>query len=147
MHDTEDIPFTPEAVKRRLKRLDELYKRIDAIPEDNPGPGDLARKVTLYIEAQGVIGDLYSQAVYDYGIAYNARKEQQSTHEFMFLGTIKEKESYAEMKIADLRKTEARTEAAMKRWEKAYNNYEQMANAIKHELGVVFDDYKMGGRS
>lgn len=142
IHMTDEIPFTSDAVKKRLERLGLVYKKIDELPEDNPSPMDLARKVTLYNTAQGIIGDLFAQAVYDYGMAYNERKESQGMHEMNFYGTGKEKEAYAESQITELRRKETKAEAEMKRWEKAYNSTEMLANAIKYEQGVVFDDYK-----
>lgn len=144
---TDPIPFTPNGIKERLARLGDIYKRINGLPQDVEDPALLARKVTLYNVAQGVIGEMYAQAVYDYNVAYNTRKERQAFYEDAFFGTIKDKENYAETKITAARREEARAEAEMKRWEKAYNSTEQLANAIKHELGVVFDDYRQGGRN
>lgn len=147
MHTTDPLPFTESGIKDRIKRLSSIYKKINEIPDDPVIPAEVARKITLYNTAQGIIGEMYAQAVYEYGVAYNERKEQQGVHEMSFIGTIKDKEGYAETQIAHLRREEVRAEAEMKRWEKAYNSTEMLANAIKHELSVLFDDYKAGGRT
>lgn len=143
----EPIPFSQQGIQARIKRLGMIYQKINDIPEDVENPILLARKVRLYNEAQGIIGDLYSQSVYDHGIAYAHRKEQQGLYEMAYIGTAKDKEGYAEQRIVELRRAETRAEAEMRRWEKAYNHHEQLANAIKHELGVVQDDLRAGGRS
>lgn len=146
-HTTDEIPFNKDGVKDRLSRLGKIYKMINEIPEDTPNPIHLARKITLYNTAEGIIGELYAQSVYDHGIAYNNRKEQQGIAEMAFIGTGKEKEAYAEQQISNLRREETKAEAEMKRWEKAYNSTEMLANAIKHELGVIMDDLRAGGRT
>lgn len=143
---TETIPFGPGGIKSRLDRLRGIYKQINNIPEE-ADPALLARKVTLLNTAQGIIGELYAQSVYDSKNAYNERKEAQATYELNYKGTAKEKEAYSRMKVAELLKKEAEAEAELKRWEKAYNSHEMLANAIKYEVQIVFDDYKAGGRA
>lgn len=143
----ESLPFGDSGVTRRVDRIKKINKAIDSLPEVEASPSDLARKVTLLNTMQGVIGELYSQSVYDYGIAYNVRKEKQAAYERSYYGTIKEKEAYAEENIKEERKTEVRAESEMKRWEKAYNSTEMLANAIKHELSVLSDEMRAGGRT
>lgn len=144
-HTTDSLPFVPAGIKDRLERLGKIYKTINALPDEPVAPADLARKITLYNTAQGIIGEMFAQAVYDHGMAYNERKEQQGFHEMAFHGTGKDKEAYAEQKVAPLRRVEVQAEAEMRRWEKAYNSTEMLANAIKHELGVLFNEYRVGG--
>lgn len=145
-HTVEEIPFKPDNIKIRLRNLHMLYKKIDEIPEDVENPMLLARKVTLYNKAQGILGELFAQSVYDFGIAYANRKEQQGVYEMNYNGTAKDKEAWANQKIIEFRQKETKAEAEMRRWEKAYNSTEMIANAIKKELEVVHDDYKAGGR-
>ena len=143
----EALPFEYDGITRRVNRIKKINAAIDSLPEVEASPSDLARKVTLLNTMQGVIGELYSQAVYDYGIAYNMRKEKQAMYERSYYGTIKEKEAYAEENIKKERTAEVRAESEMKRWEKAYNSTEMLANAIKHELSVLSDEMRAGGRT
>jgi hypothetical protein len=132
-------------VSGRVKRLNKVYEQINAL--DDVTPHALAKKVTLYAVAQNIIGDLYAQAVYDAGLAYNNRKEAQAASELGYIGgTVKERECYGIVAVSDLKKLETKAEAERQRWEKAFYSTENLANAIKHELKVTFFDYGQGGK-
>lgn len=138
--------FTQEQLDKKKSQLNAIYKRINEIPEEVENPGDLARKITLYTHAQGIIGALYSQSIYEYGHAKVVLKNEKMKLQDSFVGTIKAKEAYAEVQTYDLQEKEVEARAISKRWEAAYNQTEQLANALKKELDILFEDFKAGGR-
>jgi hypothetical protein len=140
----EKFPTSGNFVKSRVENLNKVYMKINGMNKE--APHDLAKMVTLYSVAQGIIGELYAQSVYDAKIAYNERKEAQAAAELGYQGTGKEKESYGTIATSELRKIEARAEAEKEKWEKAFHATENLSNALKHELKVVFYDYGNGGK-
>ncbi|MNR93681.1 hypothetical protein D3C72_247390 [compost metagenome] len=140
--------YTKEQIGKKEADLKSLYKRINEIPEDVDNPGDLARKITLYTMAQGIIGSLYAQSIYEHGHAKVVLKNKRLTliESYPSGETIKSKEARAEIDTFDLQEAEALARAIAKRWEAAYNQTEQLANALKKELEILNDELRAGGR-
>lgn len=132
------LPSTPS----KTDLLTTLYEKAATFNEDSPV--ELARQIETYAMVLHVTGQLYASSVYNHGKAYSDRKAAWGRVVMTHEGTGIVKEAAAELYTAPEREAEARAEAAMRNWEKAYDSLKELINAKKKTLEALSAELRGG---
>lgn len=128
-----------------LREINRISKRLDHGIYETDNPHKVAAEIKLFTDIQFITGELLAVAVSEYEHAKLERKDEYNRWMDTLQGSEASKKISAERKVNELAKKEAQTKAQRERWERAYNNAEQQANALKKYLEIVWHEYKLSG--
>lgn len=124
-------------------KLDQLYKKANEFNDDIPS--DLAKKIVVYTEILRVLGVYIANATYRLGQIEADRKREYALILVREIGTAKEKEGKAELRITNHRKKEYQAEADLIKWKNAYDSTKELINALKKQLEVLLLEWGGNG--
>lgn len=120
-------------------RLDQLYKTASQFNEEIPA--DLAKKIVIYTRILQEIGIYIARQNYHYRSLEAERKQIYASAILEAVGTGKEREAAAEIKITKHRKREFYAESELIKWNKAYDSTKELINALKKQLEVLLIEW------
>jgi|SRR5690625_154891 len=126
--------------KGKLKRLDQIHDEIRNLNLEILA--DLNKAITLYSQAQLIIGHLDADALYRAGQAYADRKKAQAEIIKNTEGTVAEKESIAEIETYNLRIAEAEAKAESRKWQNLFKSYDNLIIALRRDERTAIEEYK-----
>ena len=123
-------------------KLDALYKKAESYNEEIPS--ELAKKIVTYTEILRVLGVYIAHATYNLGEVESARKREYALALTQEVGTGKEKEGKAELRISHYRKKINRADSDLIKWKNAYDSTKELINALKRQLDVLMMEWGKG---
>lgn len=124
-------------------RLDELYQKSTQFNDDIPS--DLAKKIVVYAEILRIIGVYISHASYNLANLETERKREHALALIHEVGTAKEKEGKAELRISKIRKKENNAERELIKWKNNFIATQELINALKKQLEVLMMEWGGSG--
>lgn len=121
-------------------RLEELHAEIREL---NPEIlSDLNKAITLYSQAQLIIGHLDADALYKAGASYSERKRVYAEVIEKSSGTVAEKESAAELATYELRLAEHKAKSESRKWQNLFKSYDNLIIAMRRDERTALEEYK-----
>lgn len=120
-------------------QLNNLYQLANTYSDSIPQ--DLAKKIVTYADILRVVGVIVAQCTYKLKKIEAEKKRTYASAVLSELGTIKEKEARAELKINKLRREEAFAESELIKWKNVYDSTKELINAHKKELDVLLIEW------
>lgn len=124
--------------EQRMNKLQELYAEIRKLNYELPA--DVSKMILLYNQALLIVGDLWSDAVEEYGMTYAERKKIGGDIKGDFTGTGVEKEAAEERGTYEMRKKEAQAEALVIKYKARFTATEEMIQSLKIHLKMLVGD-------
>lgn len=124
----------------KLKRLDELHAEIRTLNTEILS--DLNKAITLYSQAQLIIGHLDADALYRAGQAYADRKKAQAEILRNGDGTVADRQAQAEIETYHLRLKEAETKSESRKWQNLFKSYDNLIIALRRDERTALEELK-----
>lgn len=121
------------------RRLQEIYRQIDNL--DFSTLADLNKGITLYSQAQMIIGFLDADALYQYGSLYSARKQKQAEIIQQSEGTVADREAQAELDTYFLRTQEWDAKSESRKWQNLFKATDNLIIALRRDRRTAVEEY------
>ncbi|HZG16930.1 MAG TPA: hypothetical protein VE710_18220 [Candidatus Bathyarchaeia archaeon] len=119
----------------KTDRLDKLNAAIKELDHNNPA--DISELIILYNKVLFIIGDLWADAVQNYGEAYAERKRLGGEIKASQSGTTVEKEAAEDKGTYIARIEEAKAEALVTKYKARYTATQEMIQSLKVRLKML----------
>src|SRR5699024_12760970 len=103
---------------------------------------DLSGMITLYSQAQLVIGHLDADALYRYGEAYTKRKSAYAEDIENGHGTVAEKEAQAQLVSENFRLIEWEAKSESRKWSNLFNSIDNLIIALRRDERTAIAEYQ-----